>query len=74
VPLGHTNALVQLPAKRSIRRACSCFIKQQIKKYGHDLKTTMVISIIELGSANRRGYQVAVKSIRGGEEEATQSI
>jgi DNA polymerase-1 len=42
VPLGHTNALVQLPAKEVFAALASVLWDSKIKKYGHDFKNTLV--------------------------------
>ena len=42
VPLGHTNAHIQLPVKELFAELASVLSNGKIKKYGHDLKTTMV--------------------------------
>jgi len=42
VPLGHTNALVQLPAKEVFAALSPVLSNGKIKKYGHDLKNTLV--------------------------------
>ena len=42
VPLGHTNAHIQLPVKEVFAELASVLSNGKIKKYGHDLKTTMV--------------------------------
>ena len=41
-PLGHTNAHTQLPAKEVFAALAPVLSDGKIKKYGHDLKTTMV--------------------------------
>jgi DNA polymerase-1 len=41
-PLGHTNALVQLPAKEVFTALSPVLSDGKIKKYGHDLKNTLV--------------------------------
>jgi DNA polymerase-1 len=42
VPLGHTNAQVQLPAKEVFAALAPVLSKSKIKKYSHDLKNTLV--------------------------------
>jgi DNA polymerase-1 len=42
VPLGHTNALVQLQAKEVFAALAPVLSDSKIKKYGHDLKNTLV--------------------------------
>ena len=42
IPLGHTNALVQLPAKEVFAALAPVLSNSKIKKYGHDLKNTLV--------------------------------
>jgi DNA polymerase-1 len=42
VPLSHTNALVQLPAKEVFAALAPVLSDSKIKKYGHDLKNTLV--------------------------------
>ena len=42
VPLGHTNAQVQLTAKEVFATLAPVFSDSKIKKYGHDLKNTLV--------------------------------
>ena len=42
VPLGHTNALVQLPAKEVFTALSPVLSDGKIKKYGHDFKNTLV--------------------------------
>jgi DNA polymerase-1 len=42
VPLGHTNALVQLPGKEVFAALSPVLSDGKIKKYGHDLKNTLV--------------------------------
>jgi DNA polymerase I len=42
IPLGHTNAHTQLPAKEVFAALAPILSNSKIKKYGHDLKTTMV--------------------------------
>jgi DNA polymerase-1 len=42
VPLGHTNAHTQLPAKEVFAALAPVLSNSKIKKYGHDLKTTLV--------------------------------
>jgi DNA polymerase-1 len=42
VPLGHTNAHTQLPAKEVFAALALVLSNSKIKKYGHDLKTTLV--------------------------------
>jgi DNA polymerase-1 len=74
VPLGHTNAHTQLPAKEVFAALAPVLSNSKIKKYGHDLKTTMV-------NLNQLNWEAPIdgdtksqsKVNRGGEEEATQS-
>ncbi len=42
VPLGHTNALVQLPDKEVFAALSPVLSDGKIKKYGHDFKNTLV--------------------------------
>jgi DNA polymerase I len=42
VPLGHTNAHAQLPAKEVFAALAPVLSDGKIKKYGHDLKSTLV--------------------------------
>jgi DNA polymerase-1 len=42
VPLGHSNALVQLQAKEVFAALAPVLSDSKIKKYGHDLKNTLV--------------------------------
>ena len=42
VPLGHTNAQTQLPAKEVFAALAPVLSDSKIKKYGHDLKNTLV--------------------------------
>ena len=42
VPLGHTNAQTQLPAKEVFAALAHVLLSSKIKKYGHDLKNTLV--------------------------------
>ena len=42
VPLGHTNAQTQLPAKEVFAALAPFLLNSKIKKYGHDLKNTLI--------------------------------
>ncbi len=57
IPLGHTNAHTQLPAKEVFAALASVLSNSKIKKYGHDLKNTL-INLIQWSVELPNGFDV----------------